>query len=250
MDKTKLPEFKPDWAFFLDVDGTLLELASHPDAVVLKPQLTETLDLLRMSINGAIAFISGRSIIDVDNLFKPLRLPIAGQHGLERRDYQNEIHYHKSPNGEMKNARQVLSSFADDNQGILIEDKGISLAVHYRQAPELKNKLDVLLKKLIDRLGDDFHLQQGKMIYEIKPGGKNKGIAIEEYMQESPFRGRIPVFIGDDVTDEDGFRSINKMHGHSIKVGCGNSEAHWRLPDSDSVLEWLMAYRDFIENNN
>jgi trehalose 6-phosphate phosphatase len=246
----KLPAFESGWAFFLDVDGTLLELASHPDAVVLGPQLTETLEVLRIAINGAIALISGRSIEDLDNLFKPLRMPIAGQHGLERRDYHGEIHHHKLPVGELDNAKKELSEFADENRGILIEDKGISLAVHYRQAPNIKSDLETLLKQLVSKLSGDFHLQQGKMIYEIKPSGKDKGIAIEEYMQEQPFCGRIPVFIGDDSTDEDGFRSVNKLQGYSIKVGAGSSEARWRLPDSDGVLKWLQAYRGFIEKLN
>ena len=115
----------------------------------------------------------------------------------------------------------------------------MNIALHFRGAPLLEAELVPLLERLVSELGHDFELQAGKMVLEIKPTGKDKGTAIEEFMQEHPFRGRVPIFIGDDLTDEYGFALVNRLGGHSIKVGAGASVALWRLADAPAVRGWL-----------
>lgn len=243
-----LPSFAADWAFFLDVDGTLLELASRPDEVVVRPGLPEILQRLSRVTGGAVALISGRPITDLDRLFAPLRLAAAGLHGIERRDHGGAMHYHHQLDGKLDRTRELLARLAARHEGLLFEDKQFSVAIHYRQAPDKEPLIRSFLEKHMPEIEKDFHLQKGKMVYEIKPSGRDKGMAIEEFMQEAPFRSRTPVFIGDDVTDEDGFATVNRMHGHSIKVGDGGTAATWLLPDTTAVLDLLDAYTSFMHN--
>lgn len=236
------PPFAPNRAFFLDVDGTLLELADNPDEVMVSPGLIEVLSQLYRANGGAVALISGRTIRDLDRLFAPLQMPAAGQHGLERRDHGGGLHYHHELDERLDSVRERLQRFVETNPGVLLEDKGFSLAVHYRRAPDKENQAAVLIRELMSGVGDDFHILKGKMVFEIKPGGRNKGMAIEEFMQESPFRHRTPVFIGDDITDEDGFAVVNNLGGYSIKVGEGDSAAGWHLDKPSRVLDYLNSY--------
>lgn len=246
--ETGPPPFTADWALFLDVDGTLLELAARPDQVVVRPGLIRLLDALQRAAGGAVALISGRAISDLDRLFEPLRLPSAGQHGIERRGGDGRLHRHHGLEDKLHGVRARLAQLAADHPGLIIEDKGFSLAVHYRGAPQLEALVYRFLEECMPGLEEDFRLQQGKMICEIRPGGRDKGMAVAEFMQEPPFRRRTPVFIGDDVTDEDGFRTVNAMHGHAIKVGAGTTAAAWRLADSAAVLAMLEAWLSFIGN--
>lgn len=243
-----LPPFAAYWAFFLDVDGTLLELASRPDEVVVRPRLPGVLEKLSRVTDGAVALISGRPIADLDRLFAPLRLAAAGLHGVERRDHGGTVHYHHQLDGKLDRTRELLAHLADEHEGLLFEDKQFSVAIHYRQAPDKEPLIRSVLERHMPEIEQDFHLQKGKMVYEIKPSGRDKGMAIEEFMQEAPFLNRTPVFIGDDVTDEDGFTTVNKMHGHSIKVGDGSTVATWSLPDTAAVLDILDAYVSFMHN--
>ena len=229
---------EPSWAFFLDIDGTLLALAATPAGVTVDSGLKQTLGQLRTAAGGAIALISGRPIDEVDTLFAPLRLPTAGQHGIERRDGSGIVHRYAAPSyrfGEIKNR---LAPLVMRHPGLLLEEKGLTLAIHYRQVPSLGGHLHRLLREIVDST-EDLRLQPGKMVVEIMPIGSDKGITITQFMSESPFRGRIPVFLGDDVTDEYGFSVVNAMDGHSIKVGPGRSAARWRLPDVQAVRLWL-----------
>ena len=228
-----------DWALFLDVDGTLLGIAEHPGAVSVDRPLISLLDRLQAAAAGAVALISGRSVADIDRLFAPLELPAAGQHGLERRDAQGRMHRQPLPVTAMENARAQLARLARTRAGVWVEDKGASLALHYRAAPQLGAELAVLVGDIVAGLGGEFELQPGKMVLEVKPGGRDKGTAIAEFMQERPFLGRTPVFIGDDHTDEFGFALVNHTGGHSVKVGEGASAARWRLPDALAVRTWL-----------
>lgn len=242
------PPFAPDWALFLDVDGTLLELAARPDQVEVRPGLVDLLGALQRGAGGALALISGRAIDDLDRLFEPLRLPSAGQHGIERRDGSGRMHRHHGLEGKLDGVRSRLAQLAAEHSGLIIEDKGFSLAVHYREAPRLEPLVHRFVQECMPELEQDFCLQQGKMVVEIKPGGRDKGMAIAEFMQEPPFHRRTPVFVGDDVTDEDGFRTVNAMHGCAVKVGAGATEAAWRLADSAAVLAMLRAWLTFIGN--
>ncbi len=242
MAAAKLPEPSGDWAFFLDIDGTLLEHAERPDAVHVDAALHRLLGALEEAAGGAIALISGRSVADVDGLFAPLVLPVAGQHGIERRDAHGQIHRHAFAAEPLRRIAAQLGAFAAEHQGLLLEDKGHSIALHYRRAPQFEPAVKAQMAAAARELGEDFEVQGGKMVLELKPGGRDKGVEIEEYMAEAPFQGRTPVFAGDDLTDEYGFEVVNRLGGHSIKVGRGKSAARWRIDDAGAVRAWLAAW--------
>jgi trehalose 6-phosphate phosphatase len=232
-----LPE--ADAAFFLDIDGTLLEIADTPSAVRVDRQLLALVQSIHEAAGGAVALISGRRIADIDGLFPGLRLPLAGQHGIERRDGVGGLHMHPAPLAELARLRQHFDDIVVAHPGLLLEDKGATLAVHYRRAPQAEAEVLRALTGILKRLGEGFRIQPGKMVFEIKPAGKDKGTAIAEFLEEAPFRGRTPVFLGDDVTDEYGFHVVNARGGSSIKVGTGHTVAGWRLPDVAAVRAWL-----------
>lgn len=233
------PQATDSWAFFLDIDGTLIELAERPDAVRTDPAVVQLLAGLRAASGGAVALISGRPLAAVDSLFTPLRLPVAGLHGIERRDALGKVHNYSFAEAPLRRAAGRLAAFAAQHTGLIFEDKGLALALHYRQAPNLRNVVHETAAEVAVELGEEFELLQGKMVIEIKPGGRNKGAAIGEFLGEAPFRGRIPAFVGDDATDEYGFTVVNRLGGHSVKVGPGESAARWRLADAVAVSDWL-----------
>jgi trehalose 6-phosphate phosphatase len=235
------PPFSTGWALFLDVDGTLLEHADHPQEVHVEARLCVLLSDLLSSCGGAVALISGRSVADLDRLFAPLRFPAAGQHGAERRSADGSMHRHMTPTDRLHKAAASLARLSAVHSGLVVENKGISLALHYRRAPALAALAEREMRAVAASLGEAFELQAGKFVYEVKAGGKDKGSAIAEFMAEPPFAGRTPVFVGDDLTDEHGFALINRSNGHSIKVGNGVSAARWRLADAPAVYDWLAA---------
>ena len=228
-------------AFFLDVDGTLLEIADTPSAVRVDMELLELIEKLSRISGGALALVSGRSISDLEELLGARRMPLAGQHGLERRDAAGRLWIHAAPPGAKCAIKEALAPVLARHPGLLLEDKGLTLALHYRQAPHLAAYAQRLMAKLMQEAGDGLELQKGKRVMEIKPAGIDKGTAVAEYLAESPFRGRHPVFIGDDLNDEHGFAEVNRMGGISIKVGRGASCARYRLPSVAAVRHWLNA---------
>lgn len=244
-DSPTTPELPPateGHALFLDVDGTLLSIAEHPDAVQVSAELLTLLDTLNQRLCGAVALVSGRTIADLDGLFSPLRLTCAGVHGLERRGADGTVHEVASA-GHLDPLRAPLTDFVKAREGLLLEDKHQSLALHYRNAPQHEAEIKSLLADLMGTGTSALELKRGKMVVEVKPAGANKGTAIEAFMEEAPFVGRIPVFIGDDVTDEDGFSSVNQMGGLSIRVGFDEtSAATFTLPDEDAVMAWLQPW--------
>ena len=172
-------------------------------------------------------------------LFPGLRLPIAGQHGLERRDAAGALHHHVPQGVDWPGLKVRIHTAFSDVEGLLLEDKGLSLAVHFRQQPALEGRVAETLQRLTAGAGDAVKLQPGKCVLEVKPAGRDKGTAIAEFMTEPPFSGRRPVFVGDDTTDEYGFRVVNEMGGDSVKVGDGTSAARWRLENVQAVHAWL-----------
>jgi len=228
-------------AYFLDLDGTLVEIAQHPRAVRIDPDLRALIAELHSASAGALALISGRPIDDIDRLFEPTRLPAAGQHGAERRDAAGRSHVHAVDSRALDQLRAAARHWCDDHPGMMIEDKGLSLALHFRQAPEMMQPIALRVRERLQDMADEFHVLPGKMVLEIKPSGRDKGRAIREFLAETPFSERIPVFIGDDVTDEYGFAAVNALGGISIKVGSGPSVARWRLADVTAVRRWLQA---------
>jgi len=239
MGSRGLPAFTPDWAFFLDVDGTLLDFTERPSATRVEPALRRLLrDVIEVT-GGAMALISGRPVVDIDRLFGPPRFCVAGQHGAERRDAAGKLHRHRLPKEKLRKAGHQLRQMVAEHPGLVLEDKGMSFALHYRLAPALGAQVRDVMRGLVEDLGEEFEMQAGKMVFEIKPGGRDKGTAIAEFMEERPFRERLPVFIGDDLTDEFGFELINRIGGHSVKVGEGVSAARFRLADASAVRAWL-----------
>jgi trehalose 6-phosphate phosphatase len=236
------PPLEADWAFFLDIDGTLLEHVERPDAVRVGEAMLRLLESLRRGTGGALALISGRAVADIDRLFAPLRLPVAGQHGVERRDAAGRVHRHRFPAELLRRVAAQVGEFAARHQGLLFEDKGHNLALHYRLAPELGGAARSTLREAASRLGKDFEVLEGKMVVELKPSGRDKGMAIEEFMREAPFAGRTPVFVGDDMTDEYGFGVVNRLGGHAVKVGPGATTARYHLADAAAVRDWLARW--------
>lgn len=228
-----------DWAYFLDVDGTLIDIADTPDAVCVDTELLDLIARLHRASGGAVALVSGRSLSDLESRLGMLRLPMAGQHGLERRDAAGRLWIHAAPPAAKCAIKEALAPVLAQHSGLLLEDKGLTLALHYRQAPQLEYFAQRLMKQLVKDADAGLEVQQGKCVAEIKPSGIDKGTAVAEYLAESPFRGRLPVFIGDDLNDEHGFAEVNKLDGISIKVGKGGSCARFRLPDVAAVRRWL-----------
>lgn len=218
-----------------------MDIAASPAAVHIDQDLRLLLEALHRVSGGAVALISGRSIADIDRLFPGTRLPAAGQHGVERRDAAGTIEGHAFPAEPLAWARERLAAATAAKPGLLLEDKGLSLALHYRGAPRLGAYAHRVTRSLLHRVGAQYGIQTGKRVVELKPTGKDKGVAVLAFMREAPFKGRIPVFVGDDVTDEYGFAAVNRLRGLSIKVGRGPTAARWRLPDVEGVKRWLRS---------
>jgi len=242
MTARRMPPFGGNWSFFLDVDGTLVEYAAHPDGVRVTAELLELLRRLHGVAGGAVALISGRSVADLDRLFAPLSLPAAGQHGTERRGADGTTSRHGPAIQILGQAAAEIVHLTAAHSGLVFENKGMTLALHYRLAPTLRALAEREMRAIAARLGDAFELQTGKFVVEIKPSGKDKGGAIAEFAAEPPFAGRRAVFVGDDLTDEPGFEVVNRIGGHSIKVGPGITRARWRLFDAAAVRRWLGEY--------
>jgi trehalose 6-phosphate phosphatase len=192
---------------------------------------------LRDAAGGALALISGRPIAGIDRLFSPLKLAAAGQHGAERRDAAGRVHRVRLP--DTTKAADAIAAFAARHEGLLFENKGLSMALHYRLAPQLAEAAEAAVRGAAAGLGEALEVQAGKMVIELKPAGFDKGRAVDDFMREAPFAGRVPVFIGDDLTDEHGFEVVNRLGGHSVKVGDGPSAARWRLEAPAAVRAWL-----------
>jgi trehalose 6-phosphate phosphatase len=236
---SQLPAPLDSWAYFFDIDGTLVDIAPSPSEIVLEGILRGLILQIHDVTGGALALISGRSIADVDSIFGDTHLPVAGQHGLERRSRAGKITRHDIMSEKLDFARNRIAEAIARHPDLLLEDKGLSLALHYRASPSLASFAHRTMRAVAAATGAEFALQSGKRVVELKPSGKDKGEAVREFMQEEPFRGRTPVFVGDDVTDEYGFVVANALGGHSIKVGGGPTAARWRLADVRAVRSWL-----------
>lgn len=228
---------------FLDVDGTLLELADTPHGVVVPPGTVPLLERLAHGLDGALALVSGRAIADLDALFAPSRFAAAGLHGLEHRTAGGLLVPDERDRRALDAVRPALRTFAAGAPGVIVEDKGPNIAVHYRLAPERADEIHALLNRLRDQLGAGFEVLAGKMIGELRPVGTDKGVAVRTFMAEAPFRGRRPVFVGDDVTDEAAFKAVNTLSGVSVRVGATErTAAQWTAPNVGAVHDWLAAF--------
>jgi trehalose 6-phosphate phosphatase len=205
-------------ALLLDVDGTIIDIGPSPTEVHVSAELLESLKHLFDLTDGAVALVSGRPINDVDRLFAPLRLPVVGGHGAEMRLRDNEVFYWAKPLPQ--DLRQRLADAAKIDTDIVVEDKNYSLALHYRKAPQKAE--DLRRHVAASRTAfpaEPTELLLGKAMLEIKRPGINKGNSIRRLMTHPPFTGRVPVFIGDDVTDESVFEVLPEIGGKGFSVG-------------------------------
>lgn len=224
---------------FLDIDGTLLDIAPSPYAVLVPQGLGATLSTLRNRLGGALALISGRALSSIDSLFQPMRLPAAGQHGAEIRSASGDVVRVWVSPGSPYALRQEVGRVVADLPGILIEPKSMGIAVHYRQVPEVSGELARRLTDVLRRRRG-FHMMCGKFVFELKPRDANKARAIEVFMLHDPFVGRIPVFVGDDRADEDGFAAATRLGGHAVRVGTAQAGMPgFRLGSAREVRAWL-----------
>lgn len=207
----------PGSAFFLDVDGTLLEIEPRPEDVVADEALLAVLARLEAAAGGALALVSGRRLDDIDRIFAPLHFAAAGLHGAELR-FPDGARV-TATSAIMDAVRPKLRGFVAQREGAWLEDKGATLAIHYRQRPELEADVLTFLRPLAR---DGLAVQEGKMVAELKESRHDKGKAIEKLLAVAPFAARRPVFVGDDLTDESGFVVVNAQGGMSIRVGPGD----------------------------
>ena len=222
----------PSSALFLDFDGTLVDLASQPDAVIVPSGLVGTLLALNDYLDGALALISGRPIAQIDRFLHPLHLPVAGVHGSERRSGDGDITWLETL--PMQSVQDAAAALTARHPQLRVEHKRGSVALHYRQAPELEALCLQTMEAAVAQ-SSGLTLLRGKLVVEAKPGGANKGNAIEAFLQEPPFAGRTPVFVGDDCTDEAGFDTVQRLQGTGVKVGEGASVA-WQRIESPAAL--------------
>jgi trehalose 6-phosphate phosphatase len=242
------PPLGRDAALFLDVDGTLLEIAPRPELVEVPPTLPILLDRLAAGRDGALALVSGRPLADIDRLVAPWRGAAAGVHGAERRRVdgslvrQNDSLADVAVAAALGRLRPMLAGAAERMPGVWLEDKGRTLALHYRAAPERGPQLIDLARAGVRQENDCLRLIAGKMVVELQPRFYGKDGAIAAFMGEPPFQGRAPVFLGDDTTDEDGFAEVNRLGGLSIRIGdAAPTAALYALPSVSAALEWLAA---------
>ncbi len=229
----------PPWALFLDVDGTLLELADHPDAVVVPPELHDLLPRLQSELDGALALVSGRSLAALDQIFGGLAVDAAGAHGAEWR-LAGKSDRLTSDAAAIAAMADDLRSRASNIPGTLIEEKGFSVAFHYRNTTLDEDAARALVTPVLPPGDSNYRLMAGKKVFEIVACHVGKGGAIRHFLSLPPYHGRLPVFAGDDVTDEDGFLAIDELGGHTIHVGEGTrTAARWRVPSVSALRVWL-----------
>ncbi len=236
-----LPMQGDRWALFLDVDGCLVEFQPLPDLVTIPDALLRTLEQLRHALDGALAIVSGRTMQELDRLFAPLQISSAGQYGMERRSDDGRAHGVLLPKQSMADwVRQQAMDLLPVFPGLKVEDKGYSVALHYRAAPQLGDAIAKAAEKIVAPLGGAYEVQPGALVQEIKPSTCSKGAAVRAFMSETPFQSRIPVFVGDDFADESAFAAVNTLSGVSIAVGVERfTQADFALSCPAATRRWL-----------
>lgn len=228
------------WAVFLDVDGTLLDIAETPESVAANPGLVGNLSRLCEHLGGALALVTGRRIDFLDALFPDCSFSAAGLHGAEMRLPDGTLRK-AEPSPQLAIARRRLETAAIAWPGIIVEDKGASFAAHFRRAPQFESQVEATMSSIATDLGSSHTIQRGKSVVEIRPRGHDKGAAVTAFMATQPFIGRRPLAIGDDLTDEAMFAAVNNLGGVSVKVGAPETPtlATARLADPAAVRAWI-----------
>lgn len=226
-------------ALFLDLDGTMIDIAPRPDDVVAPNQLIRSLAALHRQLGGALAVVSGRPIAAIDALLSPVRLPAAGVHGAEIRFDASAAGVHRAappiPNG----VRWLLAPLAAI-PGVVIEDKSVAIAVHFRQAQHAAERVGKTVTAAVSaHNADQLTIVPGKCVYEIKHARFSKGTAVAEFMDRAPWNRRRPVFIGDDVTDEAAFAELPKWRGVGLAVGQQRPGSIAYFATAADVRDWL-----------
>lgn len=205
-----------NWALFLDIDGTLIDIAPRPQDVIVPPDLPGLLQAVSNRLDGALALVSGRALEVVDQLMTPLRLPAAAEHGAIMRLSDGTVQTCVTRSVPLS-WREHLRAETKDWTGVFVGEKHACVAVHYRLAPERENDVRALVTRITAE-DPAFEVLPARMAFEIRPRGADKGTAIRRFLETVPFRGRVPVFVGDDVTDEDGFAAAREAGGLGLHV--------------------------------
>ncbi|ALK10634.1 trehalose-phosphatase [Blastochloris viridis] len=229
------------FAVFLDFDGTLVDIVARPDWVRVEPATLDVLARLRRRLNGALAIVSGRSLAVLDQLLAPHRFDAAGLHGAESR-IGDDVWCGSPVASPLRRAVDELRRRFEAEAGMLVEDKGKAVSLHWREAPERADDAVAAMSAIVADLGGGYRLQRGKAVAEIVPAGASKGVAISQFLAVPPYRGRRPVFIGDDLTDEHGFEVVNANGGLTAHVGAGPSRAQFRLASPAEVRAQLARW--------
>jgi len=246
MDDAATPHRRPSpprlddaCALFLDVDGTLLDFEPDPERVRLPEGTLPIIESLSDRLRGAVALVSGGPLQQLDRLFAPLQLPSAGLHGHEFRG--SPVAGARTAPPGLARLKEAALLLAQRHPGIGVEDKGTHLALHWRAAPQFAGEISALAQAHIGAI-EGYRLQPGDHVIELVPAGTDKGRAVRELMQQAPFVGRTPVFVGDDFTDEYGFAAANALGGWSVRVGHREpSHATHTLAGTAAVHAWLHA---------
>lgn len=237
-----LPRSVAGLALFLDIDGTLVDIAPTPDAIVVPPDLPPLLHALHLKTDGALALLTGRDMVAVDAMFAPFVLPVGAIHGTILRDGDGEI-VGEPPHPALPVVKQRLEAFAADHPAALVEEKGSAVALHFRLDPSLAEAAEAVVRSAAAEAGDGLAVQPGKMVFEIRPAGADKGRALAAFLREPAFRGRRPVAVGDDLTDESMFEAALAEGGRSLRVGAPpagkTSVAEVAFAGPHDVLRWL-----------
>lgn len=240
-----LPSPKPlrlsDAAVFLDIDGTLAPIVSRPQDVGPDSRRTRLLERLNEGLGGRLAVVTGRTLDDVDRILEGRITCVAAVHGLVRRDSDGTLHA-SAPHPGLAPATRALRAFTARDPGLLVEEKGASVALHFRLARRHAAEARVLARRLAEETG--LALQQGDMVEELRTPGPSKGDSIRRFMETPVFQGAVPVFAGDDATDEHGFAEVDGLGGYGVLVGAPRAtHARFGLRNVEDVLAWLEAAR-------
>jgi trehalose 6-phosphate phosphatase len=229
-----------DMALFLDLDGTLAPIAARPQDVVPDPDRTARLERLEQALSGRLAVISGRTLADVDRILEGRVDAVAAVHGLIRRG-PDRVVVQTPPHAGLQEAAERLRAFAETAPGLMVEEKdGLSVALHFRLARDQAAEAFRLCREIAAETG--LSLQRGDMVEELRTPGPTKGDSLRDFMADPAFAGRVPVFVGDDRTDEDGFAAAQALGGFGVLVGAPRvTAARFGLPDVAATADWLEA---------